>query len=161
MHKGWILVAVLFVIIVIGTLVLFFIPARTAKAPTTGIATTTPASLDDLITVTSPLPNSSISSTTITVTGKARGNWYFEASFPIEVFGDPAEGLLGNGIGQAQGDWMTTDYVPFTAKVTILPTIQTPGETIHIILKNDNPSGDPAKQKSLDIPVQFSKNYKI
>ena len=161
MHKGWILVAVLFVIIVIGTLVLFFIPARTAKAPTTGIATTTPASLDDLITVTSPLPNSSISSTTITVTGKARGNWYFEASFPIEVFGDPAEGLLGNGIGQAQGDWMTTDYVLFTAKVTILPTIQTPGETIHIILKNDNPSGDPAKQKSLDIPVQFSKNYKI
>ena len=165
MKKWWIFVSALFIIIIAGTVILVVIPAPTANAPTTDAvnisATSTPASLDDLIVVTSPLPNAVISSTTVTITGKARGNWFFEASFPIEVFGDPAEGLLGNGIGQAQGDWMTVDYVPFTATVHILPTIQTPGETLHILLKNDNPSGDPAKQKTLDIPVHFSENYKI
>jgi hypothetical protein len=163
MKKGWVLA--LLVIIIIGLVLLVVLPAPAANAPANSSATTTPvatqASLGDLIVVTSPLPNAIISSTTITITGKARGNWFFEASFPIEVFGDPAEGLLGNGIAQAQSDWMTTDFVPFTATVKLHPTIQTPGETLHIILMNDNPSGDPAKQKRLDLPVQFSENYKI
>ncbi len=152
MNKGWILVAALFVIIVIGTLVLFFIPARTAKAPTTGTATTTPASLDDLITVTSPLPNSIISSTTITVTGKARGNWYFEASFPVKLK-DANGTVIAQGPAQAQSDWMTTDYVPFIISLTF--PAQPTGSKGTLVLMNDNPSGDPAKQKELDIPVIF------
>ncbi len=152
MNKGWILVAALFVIIVIGTLVLFFIPARTAKAPTTGTATTTLASLDDLITVTSPLPNSIISSTTITVTGKARGNWYFEASFPVKLK-DANGTVIAQGPAQAQSDWMTTDYVPFIISLTF--PAQPTGSKGTLVLMNDNPSGDPAKQKELDIPVIF------
>ena len=158
------------VIIIVGAIILFAVPAPTANAPTGGIATTstsngttssTTTAMGDLIQVTSPLPNSIISSTTIVITGKARGSYFFEASFPIEVYGQPQEGLLGNGTAHAEADWMTNDFVPFTATIHLLPTIETPGETIHILLKNDNPSGDPARQKILDIPVQFSKDIKV
>jgi len=162
-------VLLLAVIIIVGAIILFVIPAPTANAPTGGIATTSTSNgttssttaMDDLIQVTSPLPNSIISSTTIVITGKARGSYFFEASFPIEVYGQPQEGLLSNGTAHAEADWMTNDFVPFTATIHLLPTIETPGETIHILLKNDNPSGDPARQKILDIPVQFSKDIKV
>lgn len=153
MKKWWALVAVLFVVIVGGTLILFLIPAPMAKAPTTGVATTTsPAVLDDLIIVTSPLPNSIISSTTITITGKARGTFYFEASFPVKLK-DASGMVIAQGPAQAQSDWMTTDFVPFTISLTF--PAQPAGSKGTLILTNDNPSGDPAKQKTLDIPITF------
>jgi hypothetical protein len=47
---------------------------------------------------------------------------------------------------------MTTDYVPFTATLTFTAPATHTGT---LILTNDNPSGDPKKQKELDIPVEF------
>jgi hypothetical protein len=155
MKKWWVIVSALFIVIVIGILVLFFIPApKVVQAPTpTNTATTTPAaSLDDLITVTSPLPNSTLSSTTITITGKARGNWYFEASAPVELK-DASGTVIAQSHIEATSDWMTTDFVPFSATLSF-PT-QPAGSTGTLVLKNDNPSGDPAKQQELDIPVKF------
>src|SRR6185436_9671606 len=53
----------------------------------------------------------------VEVSGMARGNWYFEASFPVEVV--DADGTsLGKGPVQAKEDWMTTNYVPFQGTVT-------------------------------------------
>lgn len=106
---------------------------------------------EDDIVITSPLPDDVVGKT-IQFTGKARGPWYFEASFPVEVR-DIDGNLLGEGYGEAKGDWMTTEFVPFEGKVTYTDTDALSG---FLIIKNDNPSGEPERDKSVSIPVQFA-----
>ena len=144
----WVIVSVLFVIIVIGAIVLVVVPGpNTANAPTIG----QPALLPDLIKVSSPLPNAIITSP-LTVSGQARGTWFFEASAPYIL--KDAEGTpIAQGHVDTSGDWMTSDFVPFSATITFSP--QPTGSVGTLVLMNDNPSGDPANQKELNIPVTF------
>ena len=142
-----IIVVGIFILIVIAAAVLILVPGpNTANAPTEMVG-----SLPDLITVTSPLPQKKITSPLL-ITGKARGNWYFEASAPFQLK-DAAGKVIAQGHVDAQGDWMTTDFVPFMASTTF--PAQPEGSIGALILMNDNPSGDPAKQKELNIPVVF------
>lgn len=99
----------------------------------------------------SPLPQQSITSP-LTITGKARGNWFFEASFPISIVN--WDGLIiGQGIAQAQGEWMTEEFVPFEARITFdKATYKNNGS---IILQKDNPSGLPENDDALEIPIFF------
>lgn len=90
----------------------------------------------DMIEVTAPLPNTSLTSP-LTITGRARGFWYFEASFPIELR-DANNVLIAKAIAQAQGDWMTEDFVPFIATLTF--PAQPAGSQGVLTFKNDNPS---------------------
>lgn len=126
-------------------------PTSTNPLPTTPTSTNSgQASKDDLITVTAPLINGMVKSP-LMVTGRARGNWYFEASFPIEVR-NSNNVIIGRGIGQAQSDWMTTNYVPFTANISFT----TPGTaTGTLILRKDNPSGEAQFDNELVIPISF------
>jgi hypothetical protein len=107
----------------------------------------------DLIVLDSPQPNEVIASP-IVITGKARGPWYFEASFPVTL--TDWDGLIiAEGHAEAQGDWMTEDFVPFKAMLTFTkPAYGTRGT---LILKKDNPSGLPEHDDALEIPVLFSK----
>ncbi len=105
---------------------------------------------DDLIRVTSILPNQEISSPLI-VEGEARGNWYFEASFPVEVR-DANNNVIGTWHAEAQSDWMTTEYVSFRAQITFSQP-KTP--TGFLILRKDNPSGLPEHDDDLTIPITF------
>jgi hypothetical protein len=104
--------------------------------------------MQDRIRVTAPQPGDTIGNT-VTVEGEARGMWYFEASFPIEVR-DVSDTVIGQGIAQAQGEWMTTDFVPFAASITI-----DAGQTGHgfLILRKDNPSGLPEHDAELRVPI--------
>ena len=86
------------------------------------------------------------------ISGNARGRWYFEASAPVELQ-DAQGNVIAQGHITAQGDWMTEDFVPFTATLTF--TKQPAGSTGTLVLQNDNPSGDPARGFELDIPVKF------
>lgn len=105
----------------------------------------------DMIQVTSPMPNASVSvSQPLVVTGRARGGWYFEASFPVKLL-DSNGNVLVEHYAEAQGDWMTPDFVPFVATLTFATT-DTSGT---LVLQNDNPSGEPANAKSISIPVVF------
>lgn len=108
------------------------------------------AELDDLIFVASPIINEDIESP-VTVTGQARGTWFFEASFPVKVY-DANNQLLGTGVAQAQGEWMTEEFVPFTATVTFSTPSTATGK---IVLEKDNPSGLPENDNSLIVPVKF------
>ncbi len=108
----------------------------------------------DLIQVDEPSVNEIISSP-LTVTGKARGNWYFEASFPIHLL-DANGNELGVIPAEAQSEWMTENFVPFKAILTFSTPLT---ETGTLILENDNPSGAPENSKRIEIPVRFS-NYK-
>lgn len=83
------------------------------------------------------------------IEGKARGNWFFEASFPIELR-DTEGKLLSNAIAQAEGDWMTTDYVPFRATLHFPPP---PSASGTLIFKKDNPSGLPEHDGSIERDV--------
>lgn len=108
------------------------------------------ADVTDLIKVILPKPLSIITSP-VTLTGEARGTWYFEASFPIEVW-DASGAVIGEGYAEAQSDWMTTEYVPFKATVTFRKPTSATGV---IILKKDNPSGLPEHDLSFEVPVRF------
>jgi len=106
--------------------------------------------LSGLTVVDSPRPNDSVKSP-LTITGKARGNWYFEASFPVKIF-DANSKELGTGIATAGGEWMTEDFVPFSATVEFSAPTTSTGT---LILKKDNPSDLPENNNQLIIPVKF------
>src|SRR3989338_4394401 len=112
-----------------------------------------PAEKPDLIKVDSPLPNQEISSP-LSVTGQARGYWFFEASFPVRL-------LDGNGKeiaikpAEAQDDWMTEEFVPFKA---VLEFKMPSTDFGTLILEKDNPSGLPEKADELRIPVRFKQS---
>lgn len=109
----------------------------------------------DLIRLTSLMPNDTVSSPLV-ITGEARGNWYFEASFPLYIT-DWDGKIIGEGVATAQGDWMTTDFVPFKATLTF-NTADISGNYSQrgtLILKKDNPSGLPKHDDALEIPVML------
>lgn len=109
---------------------------------------------DPLIVINTPKPQQELSSP-ISITGKARGNWFFEGSFPITVVN--WDGLIiGQGIATAQGEWMTTEFVPFTASISYSLATGTPYNRGAIILKKDNPSGLPEHDDFREIPIIFS-----
>ena len=105
----------------------------------------------ELILAATPRPNEVVKSP-IEITGKARGFWFFEASFPIRLV-DANDTELASGFATADGEWMTEDFVPFTS--TLAFPIQTPGTTGTLILLRDNPSGLPENDDALLIPVVF------
>ena len=107
----------------------------------------------ELIHVTSPTPNQIIQSP-FTVTGEARGTWFFEASFPIVVTN--WDGLIvGQAVAQAKSDWMTEDFVPFEATLTFTVDPDAYSNAGTLILKKDNPSGLPEYDDVLEIPVKL------
>jgi hypothetical protein len=88
----------------------------------------------------------------LTVTGKARGNWFFEANLPVTLK-DLDGNVLAQVGAQAQGDWMTTEHVGFT---TVLE-FQVPADEEFgvLVIEKDNPSGLEEYDKSFTVPVRF------
>ena len=149
----------LLLILILGFVTVFWLLVRNAAAPMTSVGKnandpslapeTLPAQKEGLIVVTTPLPQSQVSSPLI-IKGKARGNWYFEGSFPVTLV-DGQGTVLAQAPATAQGDWMTTEYVPFTLSLSYTaPLSPTQG---YVILKKDNPSGEPQFDDQLSIPV--------
>jgi hypothetical protein len=96
----------------------------------------------------SPLPEQQVE-TSFVVQGAARGTWYFEASFPIEVRNYDGE-VVATGIAQAQDDWMTEDLVPFSADIVVPSTAQ----GLHsLVIKKDNPSDLPENDAEVAVPI--------
>lgn len=152
---GWVL-AIITILIIVAAIILFILPGKSVAPTTNTQATTTPQTstnptFEDMLVVES-LQNGGTIASPLTITGRARGGWYFEASFPIEI--QNASGTnIAEGPAQAQGEWMTEDYVPFKATLTF--PAQPKGSVGKVILHNDNPSGLPENDRSLEIPVVF------
>jgi hypothetical protein len=109
--------------------------------------------MSDLIIVDNPASGQTVSSP-LTITGKARGIWFFEADFPIYLL-DANGNIIASHYGQAQGEWMTEDFVPFIAEIIF----ENPGtETGTLILEKDNPSGLEENDAKIEIPVRFEAN---
>jgi hypothetical protein len=87
-----------------------------------------------------------------TVTGEVPGNWSAEANFAVQVT-DEAGNVLGEGVAQLEGDWMTDEPVPFSVTLTFdRPT----GGTGFLVLVKENLSGLPEHDDSLSIPITFA-----
>jgi hypothetical protein len=86
------------------------------------------------------------------ITGQARGNWFFEASFPV-VLVDGKNNVIVQSFATAKSEWMTSDFVPFEAEVEFIkPAGVKQG---YLILKKDNPSGLPEHDDQIEIPIEF------
>jgi len=90
------------------------------------------------------------------VEGEARGTWFFEADFPVKLFDGNGE-LLAVAIAQAQGNWMTENFVPFKAELTFEQSVTKTGT---LVLEKDNPSGLVEHADELRIPVLFTQETK-
>jgi len=110
---------------------------------------------NDSIMVFSPAKDEIITSPLI-ITGKARGQWFFEGSFPVVLVN--WDGLIiAKGLAEARNDWMTNEYVLFKAELSFVNPAMEQDFTHRgaLILKKDNPSGLPANDAALEIPVKF------
>lgn len=87
----------------------------------------------------------------IDAAGSVRGGYFFEGNIVVKVL-DAKKNVLKSGNGTATTDWMTADPVSFTTTVDFAGL---PAGDGFIRLQNDNPSGDPANEKHIDIPIQF------
>lgn len=109
----------------------------------------------EIIYIESPKPEEKISSPLV-VTGRARGPWFFEASFPL-VLTDWDGRIIAQSYAQAQGEWMTTEYVPFEGTLVF----ENPSWDAEfskrgsLILKKDNPSGLPEYDDAIEFTVYF------
>lgn len=108
-----------------------------------------PAQNQGDVVVTSPLPNQQVTSP-LTVTGRARGTWFFEASLPIQLV-DYYGNQIAIGSAQAQGEWMTEDFVDFTGVLTFEASVPS-GK---LIIRKDNPSGLPEHDAEFEVPLTF------
>lgn len=113
--------------------------------------------IEDEFIVFSPKLNYSISSP-VEISGKARGSWFFEATFPVEIY-DENDNLLGSSFGQfisnpdkKDSTWMTNDFVEFGGEIDFKESNSKSG---YIIFKKDNPSGNLNSEESFKLPVQF------
>lgn len=140
------------------------VPSDQTTVATTTAATTTiaetekePAPTNANVNLTFPQPYAVVTSP-LNITGEARV-WFFEGSFPITL--NNWDGLtIAQGIATAKGDWMTADFVPFTASLEFTNPYK-PGDPDFmkkgtLILKKDNPSDLPELDDSLEIPISFA-----
>lgn len=106
---------------------------------------------DSLIIVDYPKEGHKINSP-LKIYGKARGSWFFEGSFLIELV-DVDRNIISRSIATSTEDWMTEDFIDFTSEMYF----DKPTSTINAILifKKDNPSGNPDFDQSILIPVTF------
>ncbi|MDQ3008738.1 MAG: Gmad2 immunoglobulin-like domain-containing protein [bacterium] len=123
-------------------------PQPTPEAPMSSV---TPSPSAVSIFLTSPLNGETISSP-LRITGQARGNWFFEATFPV-VLTNWNGLIIAEGYAEAQGEWMTEELVPFVATLEFV----TPdyGERGSLILQKANPSGLPENDDALEITIEF------
>lgn len=100
------------------------------------------------IKVSSPLPGQVISSP-LTVSGEARGMWYFEATFPVSLLDEDGEVIFESFI-EADGEWMTENFVPFEKEFTFSAPA---GTKATLVLMRSNASGLPEHDASVSVPV--------
>lgn len=115
----------------------------------------------DKLVILSPVTDATISSPVL-VAGRAVGGWFFEGTFPVEVY-DSSDKLLGSGPVNfmpktPEDTWMTTDFVDFKGEVKFSQPKKPEG---YLLFKKDNPSGNPEIDESFKLPVKFGQAFSI
>lgn len=155
------LTGIILLLVIVGAVLVWFFAGQPVLGPLANESATTtpqgedteqtgpltPAQLEARVVIDAPESGANVPGA-FTVTGRAPGPWFFEASFPIEVR-SAAGTVLTTAVATALTDWMTVDDVAFKADITV--TGYTGAATL--VLKRDNPSGLPEHDASVSIPV--------
>lgn len=88
----------------------------------------------------------------LTITGQARGGWFFEASFPIKLVDSKGE-LVAQTTASTKGEWMTDEFVPFSAILEF--SSQEKSNQGTLIFIKDNPSDMRELDDQLSIPILY------
>ena len=118
-------------------------PTTTNEAPIAG-----ELAQPDSIRITAPVVDALVRSP-LTVTGEARGGWFFEGSFPVTLL-DASDKPIVRGYAQAQGEWMTEQMVPFKAELVFVSPSATNGT---LVLEKANPSAEARNHEEARVPV--------
>ena len=86
-----------------------------------------------------------------TLTGEARGSWYFEGIFPVRVEDGSGDNVVEHS-AQAQGEWMTEGFVPFAAILS--PSGAIPSGEATLVIEKANASGLPEHADAIRIPIR-------
>jgi len=116
-----------------------------------GSGTKDEASKFDLIRIQTPKPGETVTSP-IRIKGEARGPWFFEASFSV-VLTDWDGRIIGEAIATAEDEWMTEDYVPFTAELYFDADPNVYSDKGTLIFHKHNASGLPEHDDALEFDV--------
>ncbi len=107
-----------------------------------------------LISVASPSANEIVSSP-VSISGTAKAGWgIFEGQAGTVNLYDGNGNGLGMAVLKVSGDW-TQPEVQFTASLNFSSSESWGGK---LVFKNDNPSGDPTRDKTYEVDVKFGKN---
>ena len=87
----------------------------------------------------------------IAATGSIQNSYFFEATLVVKIL-DANKNVLKEDFGTATTDWTNAGPVSFATSLDFSGI--SPGNGF-IRLENDNPSGNPANDKYVDIPVVF------
>jgi len=87
------------------------------------------------------------------ISGKAKGNWFFEANFTAELY-DENNNYLGGAILTAKDNWATENFVPFEGTLEFSTPETNSGK---LCFFSANPAGLPENQKFYEMPVAFEK----
>src|SRR6056297_403528 len=109
------------------------------------------ATIPDVIRVSTPTEGAAIASP-VQITGEARGTWFFEASAPV-VITDWDGRIIGEGFVEAEDNWMTESFVPFSGEVSFTAPTDGVSDRGAVILQKANPSGLPENDAALEISV--------
>ncbi len=104
---------------------------------------------DPQVVIASPLPGLHVPRS-FTIAGAARGPWFFEANLPIDIKNATGTVLLTIP-ATAQGDWMTTELVPFSTLIEM--PADAPAGLYTVSVRKDNPSGMPENDGSIEFPI--------
>lgn len=116
-------------------------------------------SKSDLIVVESPLALEVIESP-LMFSGEARGPWFFEGSFSVLLTDwDGRIIAIGNAMVDEGDNWMTEDFAGFNGSLSFEnPSFEDGAEFSKrgtLIFEKSNPSGLPANDDALEIPIRF------
>ncbi|HEY4494022.1 MAG TPA: Gmad2 immunoglobulin-like domain-containing protein [Candidatus Paceibacterota bacterium] len=151
------IISIIIIVLVLGGFVYFYNKEGTsvytpapvpAPEPVPAPAITYMNATIDNIRVELPFPGAVVGKE-FSVIGEARGSWYFEASFPVTVLDKDGNKLVAT-YAQAQGEWMTPDFVPFKGNVKISSAYIGPAT---LILQKDNPSDMRQYDASISFPI--------
>lgn len=156
MNKWWFAALGAAAVVMISSVIILMEPLhRVRPVEDTGPVVVEPtipptAPADTLVRVQAPQVNEVIQNP-LQIRGEARGTYFFEASFPVKLL-DANGQEVATTIATAETDWMTEDFVPFTATLTF---IRPATETGSLVFMRDNPSGLPEHDASFIVPVRF------
>lgn len=106
----------------------------------------------EMIKIENPEPEAKISSP-LPIKGVAKGYWYFEGTFTVKLYDDVTDSLVAQSSAEADGEWMTEQFVPFKATMTFKAPENHRGR---LVFERANPSGLPENAQSYSVPVIFS-----